>query len=224
MARPPDRRQAAHNAAADQADQPGDPAEPPQPPAPPASTRQPAPSPGPRPRAATDRRSSQRDALSSLVPLLDRWQSVLEFATCGLALAAMLALFIINRTLPRYVDEADNLLGGELIAHGYRLYGDFFSHHMPLPYYVMAAANLVGANSLTAYRLFFSILITAVFGMAMFSFRKRLPVLFLAGLVFTIGLVHPIFLGYMVLADHLFAFALVILLLFLLAHGDVSFT
>lgn len=135
------------------------------------------------------------------------------------SLATMLALFVANLSLARYVDEADNLLGGRLLAEGDRLYGDFFSHHMPVPYLVTATAHLLGANSLETYRLSFALALTLVLASAFVLLKECVSPVVLATTIVTIGLVHPIYLGYMVLADHLFAYALLILVLLALARG-----
>jgi hypothetical protein len=70
------------------------------------------------------------------------------------ALAALAAYFAIRcryLTVDYFVDEADNLAGGRLIAGGYALYGDFFSHHFPFPYWWLAAAfKLFGPSVFSA--------------------------------------------------------------------------
>ncbi|GAC1313571.1 MAG: hypothetical protein NVSMB2_01680 [Chloroflexota bacterium] len=138
----------------------------------------------------------------------------------GLAsLAAMLGFFVANVRLARYVDEADNLLGGQLMAEGYRLYGDYFSHHMPLPYIAMAIATKLGAHTLELYRLSFALLLTIVLAATFALLHRRVSPIFLSATAFTIGLGHPVYLGYMVLADHWFAYALLILVLLALTHG-----
>ena len=138
------------------------------------------------------------------------------------ALGLNFVLFFLNRTMPEYVDESDNLLGGRLIAGGYRLYVDYFSQHMPAPYLAAAIATVFGAADLVTYRAFFAVFVTVVLGAAAWYFRTRLSAIFLLSLVGLIAIGHPIFSGYMLLADHLFALALLLILLFVLAH-DVSF-
>ena len=140
-----------------------------------------------------------------------------------LVLGVTFALFFADRTLPQYVDEADNFLGGLMIARGYRLYVDFFSQHMPFPYYATALASLFGAHDMLTYRAIFAVVIALVLGGIIAYFRRWLPTVLLWTLVFSIGLGHPIFSGYMVLADHFFALALLIVVLFVLAK-DVDFS
>jgi hypothetical protein len=108
------------------------------------------------------------------------------------------------------------------MAGGYRLYADYFSQHMPVPYFAAAVATLVGATDLVTYRVLFAVLNTIVLGLVLWYFSSRLSAVLLLSLVLLIGLGHPIFSGYMVLADHFFALALLIILLFILAH-DVNF-
>ena len=70
------------------------------------------------------------------------------------ALAALAAYFAIRGrylTVDYFVDEADNLAGGRLIAEGYGLYRDFFSHHFPLPYWWLAGVfKLFGPSVFSA--------------------------------------------------------------------------
>ena len=140
----------------------------------------------------------------------------------AVVLAFTCALFIVDRTLPQYVDETDNLLGGQLIARGYRLYVDYFSQHLPTPYYFAAlCATLVGVHDLQTYRVVFAVVVTAIFGLAIWYFRRTLSIVFLLALVVLIGLGHPIFSGYMVLADH--SGVIVLLLLFVLSVPDCRF-
>lgn len=139
------------------------------------------------------------------------------------ALAVAFVLLFQDRTLAQYVDESDNLLGGQMVARGYRVYVDFFSQHMPLPYFVVALGTRLGLSTLVGYRVFFSVLVLLFFGYVCWQFRSRLSALFLVVLVLTFGLGHPMFSGYMLLADHFFALALLLVLLFVLAF-DVDFT
>jgi hypothetical protein len=143
--------------------------------------------------------------------------------TTVVALSINFGLFLLDRSLPEYVDESDNLVGGSLISNGYRLYVDYFSQHMPFPYYAAAVATRLGAVDLVTYRTFFAVFVTLVLGAAVVYFRTRLSSVFLFSLVVLIALGHPIFSGYMLLGDHFFALALLLLVLFVLAF-DVSFS
>src|SRR5437016_5287827 len=58
-------------------------------------------------------------------------QPAVWVAASTAALGLNFALFFLDRALPEYVDESDNLIGGHLISSGYRLYVDYFSQHMP---------------------------------------------------------------------------------------------
>ena len=87
--------------------------------------------------------------------------------------AAAVGVLLASR-VREFADESDNLLGGYLIAHGWRLYADYFSNHMPLPYYLAASASLLGASRLEQYRLFTdALLVLASSGVAL-AFCRRL--------------------------------------------------
>jgi hypothetical protein len=69
----------------------------------------------------------------------------------GLVLLAVLASLGVAR-VPVFVDEANNVLGACQIARGAVPYRDFFSHHFPLPYYLLASLGQSGACSVLAAR------------------------------------------------------------------------
>ena len=62
-----------------------------------------------------------------------------------------------------FVDEADNLAGGLLIARGHALYRDVFSHHLPFPYYWVAAVIWLCGKSILAVRLSVLVFETTIF-------------------------------------------------------------
>ncbi len=109
----------------------------------------------------------------------------------ALAAASLLALGVIR--MPTFVDEADNVLGGCLIARGAVIYRDFFSHHFPLPYYV---ASLSGCSVL-----FSRVLVVALLCLASVSFYalSRAPSVLLAPVI--VSLVAPAYYGHLYLAE-----------------------
>lgn len=101
------------------------------------------------------------------------------------ALGALMAYFTVRcryLVVDYFVDEADNLAGGRFIAEGYTLYGDFFSHHFPFPYWWLAAAF-------------------KLFGLSVFSARfslLALEVVAWALVIRLVGQVWPLAMGLMV--------------------------
>jgi hypothetical protein len=73
-----------------------------------------------------------------------------------------------------FMDEADNLVGGLLLARGYVLYRDLFSHHFPFPYYWAAAVISLFGKSIFAVRLS-----VWLFQIASFAIVMRLSRLYL---------------------------------------------
>src|ERR671918_287568 len=69
----------------------------------------------------------------------------------GVLLLSSLAFAGVAR-VPVFVDEANNVLGGCLIARGAVPYRDTFFHHFPLPYYLLASLGEQGACSVIAAR------------------------------------------------------------------------
>ncbi len=106
--------------------------------------------------------------------------SIHQLETLG-ALAALVGYFAIRclyLTVDYFVDEADNLAGGRLIAEGYTLYGDFFSHHFPFPYWWLAAVFKLFGPSVFSAR--FSLLALEILAWAI--------VMRLVGRVWSLGL------------------------------------
>lgn len=77
------------------------------------------------------------------------------------ALYAVAAALLLASKPREFADETDNLLGGLLLARGVPLYSDFFSSHMPLPYFLAALPALLGATTLEHFRLFTNLLLLA---------------------------------------------------------------
>jgi hypothetical protein len=83
------------------------------------------------------------------------------------------ALLLASR-VREFADESDNLLGGYLIARGGRLYADYFSNHMPLPYYLAAIPSLLGASRIEHFRVFTeALLIATTLGLAWSLMLRR---------------------------------------------------
>ena len=72
--------------------------------------------------------------------------------------ALLLLLLIVNACYGVHGDEADNLLGGVVLAQGGSLYVDYWSHHMPLPYVLAGALGLV-VQTFLAFRLAFALVL-----------------------------------------------------------------
>ena len=111
---------------------------------------------------AAQRRRSYRSTVAAVANAGGVWRSLAApdvRLAVGVLMVAFLAFIGVAR-VPVFVDEADNVLGACLIGRGTFLYQDFFSHHFPMPYYVLAAlgepmscsafaGRLVGIVSLT---------------------------------------------------------------------------
>jgi hypothetical protein len=154
---------------------------------------------------------------------LVRYRVAIESVVIAAALVIAFVLLFLDRTMVQYVDETDNLLGGRLIGRGYRLYVDYFSQHMPMPYYIAALGTRLGINDLVGYRTFFAVLVVLFLGSICLQFRRRISPVFLVAVVLTFGVAHPMFSGYMLLADDVFALALLLLLTLVLVV-DVDFS
>ncbi len=90
-------------------------------------------------------------------------------------LFALASVLLFADAVREFEDEADNLLGAVLIAHGARLYADYFSSHMPFVYYLAALPALLGASTIDDFRLFSNVLLLAATAWIAWSFRPHMP-------------------------------------------------
>jgi hypothetical protein len=92
--------------------------------------------------------------------------------------AGVLALAVLASAgvshVPVFVDEANNVLSACLLAHGSVVYRDFFSHHFPLPYYLLASLGDPAACSVLAARHLGTIAVTVAALMFTLVTRNRL--------------------------------------------------
>ncbi len=136
----------------------------------------------------------------------------------GLAmLAVQFILGVITLYWGTHVDEADNLVVGNLIFRGATLYKEVFSHHFPFPYIWMSAVVALAGKSIIAARLSVLIFHTVGFAIAMLASRKYL----LTGITALLwGIVRPFYLGHMVLYTSFAGVALFVVLVVTLAILD----
>lgn len=121
---------------------------------------------------------------------------------------ALYALFMWNATFLAFQDEIDNILGGWLISHhGQVLYADFFSHHMPLPYFISAFITLFTGSDVDWFRYVFT---TGLFVWLIFILKKfyqHTSLVYTAIFAVLITIVHCGALAHLMLAETLIAFA-----------------
>lgn len=67
---------------------------------------------------------------------------------------SLFLLFAEYSKFPTFIDEYDNILGGQSISSGRVPYRDFYSQHTPIAYYISALGNFVGADNVVTQRLF----------------------------------------------------------------------
>jgi hypothetical protein len=108
-----------------------------------------------------------------------------------------------------FLDEFDNMVGGNVVAHGGAIYVDYWSQHTPVSYWLSALGHVLGGTSVQGQRLFgFGIF---AFLLALLYFRNakifgRIPLLIVAISVPLMHFANPI-LSYAVLSDNYQALA-----------------
>lgn len=133
-----------------------------------------------------------------------------------LILFVFLLIFLLEAHYNYFGDEYDNMLGGKLINEGILPYRDYFSHHMPLPYYLGAVINLISGPSPLNFRYVFLIILYAWLLLFHKNLRKltspKVSLLF----IFLIALINPVIWSHMLLAETLIAYSAIHLAILLL--------
>lgn len=123
---------------------------------------------------------------------------------------------------PFFCDEADNFLGGMVVASGGDVYNEFISQHMPIMYYICAVFRILGANSIIDYRLFSYGLFAGIWVIMYYryapKFGKTVMGLFPIGYIIAMAWYLP--LSNSILSDQTQAMGLMILFLEFLIFVD----
>jgi hypothetical protein len=131
----------------------------------------------------------------------------------GVLLAALALHVLAVPYFTHFADENDNILGGLLIGRGLLPNIGFFSHHMPLPYYVAALITRLTGGNYVAVRL---VLLLAMYVCLLLLYRvlKR-SVDARAGLIFVtlVSLGLPGYWGHLLLAENIISYSATALVL-----------
>lgn len=144
------------------------------------------------------------DSLRSYSPKVSRqpwWRITAEAA--GLALI-LFVLYLPYYSQPTFLDEFDNMIGGNVVAHGGAIYVDYLSQHTPVAYWISALGHVLGAEYFGGQRLFgfavFAVLLAALYARNARQFG-RLPLIVVGLLVATMHFYNPN-LSYAILSDN----------------------
>lgn len=125
----------------------------------------------------------------------------------SLFLSVFLCLALLNSIYFFFGDEHDNIRGAQLITRGMLPYVDFFSHHMPLtyflgvPFYIFAGTNIILFKFSFAALLFAWLIIIARHVRAQFG--QTSAAIFVATMVVS----QPLLWSHMLLAETIIAYA-----------------
>lgn len=117
-----------------------------------------------------------------------------------------------------FCDEADNMVGGMVVADGGVVYRDFYSQHTPVMYYLCAIFRLLGASSVFQYRMFFYLTLSLIWIFMYLRYQSTIGkmVMALYPVVYIVTMCNFNNLGHMVLSEQIQSQAMVILLIELL--------
>lgn len=154
--------------------------------------------------------------INGLLKRTDKWLPAVFFC-CVLGLyLTMMAHFV-------FVDELDVFYGGYNIARSGDIYRFYPSQHMPFSYYLALPGALLGARTVWQFRLYFYVLLSALWTGMYIRYRKQFsrPALILMPLLYIVQLrMHE--LARTMVSDHWQGIGLVIILLELLWFTDTK--
>ena len=144
------------------------------------------------------------DSLRTYTPKISQqpwWRVAIEAVVLA---GILLVLHLPYYSQPTFLDEFDNMIGGNVVAHGGAIYVDYLSQHTPVAYWISALGHLVGAEYFGGQRLFgfavFSVLLAALYARNARQFG-RVPLIIVVVLVSTMHFYNPE-LSYTVLSDN----------------------
>lgn len=131
------------------------------------------------------------------------WRQLSIFAIC----ITVLCLFAVNAPYYNFSDEADNLLGAQFITDGGVIYSQYFSHHMPLTYFVGVPFFLLFGAKLIAIKVAFG-LVMALWLLAMSRhLLRQYGIKVFASFTLLVAVSQTLAWSHMLLAETLIAFA-----------------
>lgn len=137
--------------------------------------------------------------------------SLIPWRAMSITLVSILTLFIfaVNAPYFNFTDENDNLLGAQLIVEeGAVIYKDYFSHHMPLTYFVAAPLMALFDANLIAVKVVFGILMGIWLLFMSRHLLIRFNMLFFTSFVLLVAISQMLSWSHMILAETLIAFSL----------------
>lgn len=146
------------------------------------------------------------------------WRQLIIFLVCTLSLSIFATIGSYNH----FSDEYDNLLGAQMAAeHGQVIYRDYFSHHMPLTYFVAIPLFKLFGTNLVAIKTIFS-MSCGIWLLAMSRhILKKFGTIFFSGLVLMITFSLVPNWANMLLAETLISYAVLhALILFLTRNPE----
>jgi hypothetical protein len=144
---------------------------------------------------------------------IDKKNAMLILSALGLFLLCN-AMWIVLTRFGLFSDEADNLLGGKIIADGGILYKDYLSQHTPLMYYICALFHKLGCVTVPQYRTAFYMLLSIVWVFIYVRYSRYFGkiTLILYPIIYIFA-VSSIDMAFTILSDQIEANALLILFL-----------
>lgn len=143
-----------------------------------------------------------------------------------LLLSIIISIIMIGQlsVLGIHGDESTLLTLSKMLFKGQMIYRDFFTHHMPISYYLVAIFYMFGIQTKSGLRILFDLL--QIGGMVFYYFyfkekikNKSIPILIIIMWIFS-----PLIYNNCVLADSIYACAMMGLFLFIYKNEKMEYT
>ncbi len=97
--------------------------------------------------------------------------------TVGILVGIFLLYFLLMSAFKNsmnFIDEADNMLGAQVVSKGGLIYKDYISQHLPLMYYLIAPLVALGVTGTNALRLCFYLVLALIFVLIYARYSKKI--------------------------------------------------
>jgi hypothetical protein len=119
-----------------------------------------------------------------------------------------------------FIDEADNLVGGRVVANGGEIYKDYFSQHTPNMYYISAFFHKLGLNGLHEQRISFYLLFACLLGLITYKFAPffGLKTMWLGLVIYSSSFIFNNPVSYSIVSEHIQTISYIALFLVLVQY------
>ncbi len=142
-----------------------------------------------------------------------------------LVLSIIISIIMIGKisVLGVHGDESTLLTLSKMLSEGQMIYRDFFTHHMPISYYLVAIFYMFGIQTKSGLRILFDLLQIGGMICYYFYFKEKIKDKSIPILIVVMWIFSPLIYNNCVLADSIYACAMMGLFLFIYKNEKMEF-